>query len=412
MSKTIILGGGFAGLFTALHLLKHQYSQSIALVDRKEYFVFNPLLYELMTGEMTPDEVCPTYPELFRGQQSIAFLQETVTGVDLKERQVYLESGVHYKYENLVLALGKPAGFFGVEGAQESAFPLKDREHARRLSLHVRLCLEKAAQTDDVAERRALLTFAIVGGGPAGIEMAATLGDLLMSWYTKLEGDIQDIRILLINRPKELLKGDVNSRLRGTVQKALSSRKIPTELILGASASKVTPTSLDYQQDGQTHSIPTRTVIWTAGTSPNPIIDALEITPEHKPRKGILSVLPTLQLPDYPEVFAAGDCAILPDSPLPPTAQVAYQQGKAIADNLQALAQDRPLKPARVSLRGTMMKLGIETSVANIFDRREVGGRPGHLIREATYLELMPTPVHNLKVTADWIVDEIFHRHA
>ena len=125
-----------------------------------------------------------------------------------------------------------------------------------------------------------------------------------------------------------------------------------------------------------------------------------------------MQVLPTLQLPDYPEVFAAGDCTVLAEQPLPPTAQVAYQQGKAIAHNLKAKVHGHPLKPAKVTLRGSMMKLGIDESVANILDRIEVSGEVGHLIREATYLELLPTPIHDFKVTTNWIIDEIFNRHS
>lgn len=118
----------------------------------------------------------------------------------------------------------------------------------------------------------------------------------------------------------------------------------------------------------------------------------------------------TLQLPDYPEVFAAGDCAAEPE-PLPPTAQVAYQQGGAIAENLYQMTRDRPPQPAEVNLRGTLLKLGLEDSAANLFGRFQVTGKLGHLIRQGTYLELLPTPVHNLKVTAQWFKDEIFQRH-
>jgi NADH dehydrogenase len=118
-----------------------------------------------------------------------------------------------------------------------------------------------------------------------------------------------------------------------------------------------------------------------------------------------------MQLPDFPEVFAAGDCAVR-DPSLPATAQVAYQQAAAIAHNLKALALGRDnLKPARVSLRGTLMKLGIEDSVANIFDRYKVLGRNGHLIRQATYLEMLPNLSHDFEVTREWLNEEVFQRY-
>jgi NADH dehydrogenase len=119
-----------------------------------------------------------------------------------------------------------------------------------------------------------------------------------------------------------------------------------------------------------------------------------------------------LQLPDFPEVFAGGDCAVDMENLLPATAQVAYQQGAAIAHNLKAISEGDELTPAHVRLRGTLMKLGLEESVAEIFDRFEVKGKLGHLIRQATYIELLPKPVHNFKVTTEWLTDEIFHQIA
>jgi len=121
--------------------------------------------------------------------------------------------------------------------------------------------------------------------------------------------------------------------------------------------------------------------------------------------------MPTLQLLDFPDVFAGGDCIAIKDNSLPPTAQVAYQQGAAIAHNLKAMALGHELTPAEVNLRGTLLKLGIDNSVANIFDRFQVAGEIGHLIRQGTYLELLPTPVHDFKVTTQWLEDEIFHQH-
>jgi NADH dehydrogenase len=141
------------------------------------------------------------------------------------------------------------------------------------------------------------------------------------------------------------------------------------------------------------------------------LIEDLPIPKDKRDKHNRPLVTPTLQLLDFPEVFAGGDCAAVKDNSLPPTAQVAYQQGAAIAYNLKAMALGHKLKPAEVSLRGTLLKLGIDNSVANIFDRFELTGELGHLIRQGTYLELLPTPVHDFKVTSDWLKDEIFHQH-
>lgn len=127
-------------------------------------------------------------------------------------------------------------------------------------------------------------------------------------------------------------------------------------------------------------------------------------------RKGKLIISPSCQLPEYPEVFAGGDCAVSPEDPQPALAQVAYQQAKAIATNIKARCEGKDVKPAKVSLRGTLLKLGMGESVAEIYNRFEVKGKAGHLIRQATYLEMLPTPLHNFKATTEWLTEDIFEQ--
>ncbi|PZD73333.1 NADH dehydrogenase-like protein [Acaryochloris thomasi RCC1774] len=150
----------------------------------------------------------------------------------------------------------------------------------------------------------------------------------------------------------------------------------------------------------------------------NPLVSGLNIAEENRDgrrpvgdhRNGRLKVLPTLQLPDYPDVFAAGDCTVDPENPQPNTAQVAYQQGRDIADNIAALIEDKSLSPADVSLRGTLLKLGMGESAAEIFGPIEVKGRVGHLVREATYLSLLPLPGYKIKAGAQWLTDKVFEK--
>jgi NADH dehydrogenase len=406
---TVILGGGFTGLFTALHLCHHGHSQPIILIDQADRFVFKPLLYELLSGEMTDSQVQPRYEQLLDCDR-ITFVRDTVQDIDLQQRQIKLASGLHYSYANLVLALGSTTNYFGIPGAEKYTFAFRTGEDALALGRHLRDCLQQASQTTDSAHRRALLNVAIVGAGPSGVEMAATLADLLPQWYRKLNGDPEEIQITILNRSQEILKGDINSHLREAAEKALQQRRIPVQIITGAAVSSMTPESLQYnQQEGK--SIVAATVIWTAGTAVNPLLHNLAVPDELRDRSGRLKVAPTMQLPGFPEVFVGGDNAVL-DVMLPATAQVAYQQGAAIAHNLMALVEGKPLKPARVALRGTLMKLGLGEAAANLFDHFIIGGRSGHLIRQGTYLELLPTPVHNFKATFDWLTDEIFRRHS
>jgi NADH dehydrogenase FAD-containing subunit len=411
---TVIVGAGFTGLFTALHL-RHQHDlRSIILIDPQERFVFKPMLYELLTGELSEDTVCPTYKELLQGSD-IKFVQDKVVAINLQAKQLRLASGSDYTYSHLVLAIGSVQGYLGTAGAQENAFAFRTQENAIALERQLRKCLQQASQTSDEAQRHSLLTFAVVGAGPTGVEMAATLADLLPYWYARLGGNIHEIRIVLINHGKAILTGDVNAGLQKEALHAFRTRTVPVELILGVGVKSVDANYLEYQPADSTEikKLLTQTAIWTAGTAVNPLIQSLksQIQVEHLDKHGLPLVTPTLQLLDFPEVFAAGDCADVQSQPLPALAQVAYQQGASIAHNLIALTKGSSPRSAHVSLRGTLMKLGLNNGVANLLDKVQVTGKPGDLIRNATYLEMLPTPLHDFKATTEWLKEETFHHY-
>jgi demethylphylloquinone reductase len=407
---TIILGGGFVGLFTALHLSHQEYTRPIVLIEQRDRFLFKPLLYELLTGEMHEEQICPSYRALL-ADRSVSFIQDQVCSVDVVQQTVTLASGQSYPYSNLVLALGSQTTHFNTPGAAEHTFPLTSAAEAIALRDHLHACLRQARQTTDPEERLRLLTVAIVGAGPAGVELACTLADILPVWYDQLGGDYDDLRIVLVNRSGEILKGDINSRLQKTAQHALAERTVPVELLLNTAVAAIQPDGIAYSQQGNPNFLAAATIAWTAGTASHPILKHLPVAPHQRNSRGQLHVLPTLQLPDFPNVFVAGDCSYINDAPQPATAQVAYQQGKAIAHNLQAIATGRPLMSAPVVLRGTLMKLGVGDGVANLFNRLEVKGELGHLIRQATYLELLPAPGHNFKATTEWFADSLLQRH-
>ncbi|MFN6471791.1 MAG: NAD(P)/FAD-dependent oxidoreductase [Nostoc sp. SerVER01] len=402
---TVILGGGFAGLFTALHLSHQNYSHPIILIDQRDRFSFKPLLYELLSGELHSTQVYPRYKELL-ADSSVTFVQDTVKLIHPHQRRVILASGKLFDYSNLVLALGSKTTYFHTPGAAEYAMPFTSGEEAIALRKNLRHRLHQAIQTQDSERRRLLLTVAIIGAGPAGIELACTLADLLPIWYDELGGDADEIRVVLVNRSREILKGDVNSHLQCTVQRALKRRVVPVDFLFDAAVTKIHADSVEYRQHEQTQILPAGTIAWTAGTAPNPLLIELSVANN----RGRLVVTPTLQLPDFPEIFAAGDCATDNDNPQPTTAQVAYQQGKAIAQNLKRLGEGKPAIPVQIQMRGTLMKLGLNEGVANLFNKVQIKGQPGHLIREATYLQLLPNFGHNRKATTEWLTDELFGR--
>lgn len=407
-NQTLILGGGFTGLFTALHLSHQRCSLPTILIDQEWSFIFKPLLYEFLSGEMNVQLIWPRYDYLLQ-ESGVAFVRDTIQDIDLDQRQVKLTSGLCYTYKHLVLALGSTSGYFNVAGAKENSFAFRTAEDAMTLGRHLRDCLQRASQTEDSQARRSLLTVAILGAGRSGIELAATLADLLPEWYAPLGRDPAEIRIVVIQRGKEILKGDTDN-LRDSAESGLQKRNVPVELLLEAEVSAVNPQEVQFTRHNSSEVLNAATIVWTTGTAINPLIEKLPISEEHRDKQGRLQVTPTLQLPDFPEVFAGGDCAVVQDNPLPATAQVAYQQGAAIARNLQAISEGSEPTQAQVRLRGTLMKLGLEESVAEIFDRFEVKGKLGHMIRQGTYIQLLPKPMHNFKATTEWLTDEIFNQ--
>lgn len=405
---TVIVGGGFTGLFTALYLSHLRYNQPIVLIDQDARFVFKPLLYEFLVGEMSPEQVWPSYDELLAGSGT-TFISDTVTRIDLPAKKVELASGLHYDYRYLVLALGSVAGYFGIAGAEENAFSFRTAREAIALQTHLRQQLQKASQTDDPKLRASLLSVAVIGAGPSGLELGLTLADWLPQLYKELGGRGEEVRITLLNRGTEILAGDANTHLRNSALEAMQRRAVPVALVSGAAVSAVRPGEVEYKKDGETAVLEAGTIIWTAGTANHPLLKDLAIPDEQRDKHGKPFVTPTLHLLAYPEVFAGGDCVTLHKSE-PAMAQVAYQQAKSIAHNLvNVLAGDVP-NPEHVFLRGTLMKLGLSEAAAEIFNKYEIKGHLGHAIRQLTYLEMLPTPVHDLKVTTEWLSDEVFRR--
>jgi NADH dehydrogenase len=236
------------------------------------------------------------------------------------------------------------------------------------------------------------------------------LADLLPAWYEELGGDGQDVRVVLVQRGSDILQNNVKDRVREMVKESLTERRTPVELLLNAAVTDVSADSIRYQQDDEDHTLLANTVVWTAGSATHPIVQSLPIADIHQDDRGRPYLTSALQIVGFPNVFAGGDCAVNVHQPQPASAQVAYQQGRAIAQNILAMIEGHPIEPSNVTLRGTLIKSGIEEGIAEILDKFEVSGRVGHLVRQATYLSLLPTPARNIKLGAEWITDEVFEQ--
>ena len=405
LKPTIILGGGFTGLFTALHLSQQNYPNPVVLIDRQDRFVFKPLLYDYLTEEMSDNQVNPLYEELLEGSE-VKFIRDKVQEIDVGKKRVELANNGSIGYKYLVLALGSQTGYFGIEGAKENTLPFWTRQDAIALKKHLQDCLARSIKVEDSSERQKLLTIAIAGAGATGIELAATLADVLPQWYLKQGGKFEQLRLVLIDRSSQILSS-ASDRLRQAAQAALEKRPVKVELELNATVTTVRPQQIEFEQNEQQHTIEAATIVWTTGTTINPVIKSLPISDEYRDKKGRLKVLSTLQLIDRPEIFVGGDCAVNWDKSVPATAQAAYQQGAAIAKNLQALATNRTPDLAHVTIQGTMLKLGLNEAAADIFDRLLIEGKPAHLLRQGRYLTTLPTPVRDFQATTQWLSEEI-----
>jgi NADH dehydrogenase len=355
----VIVGAGFGGLNAARAL--RRVPVQVVLVDRNNYHLFQPLLYQVATAGLEPEEIAKPARAILRGQKNFDFRLVDVTRVDFAARRLDTSVGP-IPYDFLILSPGGETNFFGLEAMQRFGLQLKDIPDAVAIRNHVLTCFEQAMLEPDAERRRALLTFIIVGGGPTGVEMAGALSELirlvLVKDYPRL--NIKDVRILLLEATDKLLAA-LPERLREAAGKTLWRKYV--EVRFGA-------TVADF--DGQRirlksgEVIPAHTVIWAAGVRASPLNATLGLPVG---RQGRVPVGPTLQVAEHPEVFIIGDAAYREENgePLPMVAPVAIQMGRAVARNIGRQLRGRPLEPFRYRDQGTLATIGRNAAVANVY---------------------------------------------
>ncbi len=359
--RVVVVGSGFAGLWTARALENREVD--VLVIDRNNYHTFLPLLYQVAASELGPTSIAYPVRSILRSASNVDFLLAEVRGLDLEARTVTAgKEPVSYDY--LVLALGSREHFFGVEGAERHSFPLKTMDQAVALRHHVLTCFETAAHEKDPERRRALLTFAIVGGGPTGVEFAGALAELvhgpLLRDYRSVRAD--EVEILLLEATDRLLAG-MPLELGIYAVDRLERRHV--DVRLGVPVGKVSAESL-VLADGTT--IPTRTVVWSAGVqgAEGPESWGLPMA-----RGGRIRVNDYLQLPGHPEVYVAGDLAWVEDEgeALPGVAPVAMQEGTHAAENVLRAVRSEELRPFRFRDPGLLAVIGRYSAAAYIWGR-------------------------------------------
>jgi NADH:quinone reductase (non-electrogenic) len=408
-TRVVILGGGFAGLYSALHFEKTIAADptvEVTLVSRENFVLFTPMLHEVAAGDLDPsDIVCPLRPMLKR----VRFLQADVDSIDLEAWEVSLAHGVDRKrkvltYDHLIIALGSESNFFELPGVAERALTMKTLGDAFMLRNQVLGMLEMASLTDDAFARRAMLTFVVAGGGFAGVETVGALNDFVrdaLTYYPTLNE--AELRITLVH-PNSVLLPELNESLGRYAQTQLASRRVEIRTDTGVVA--FTDRGVELS-NGET--LGTQTLVWTAGVKPPGVLQSLPA----KKEKGRLIVNERLELPGFPGVWAVGDCAWIPNGsigkPHPPTAQHALREAVRCAKNVVAAIRGSPKAPFRFSTLGQLAAIGHHAGVADILGLRLSGFLAWWLWR-TIYLAKLPTFEKKLRVALRWTLDFAFSR--
>ncbi|MGP6159485.1 MAG: NAD(P)/FAD-dependent oxidoreductase [Vulcanimicrobiaceae bacterium] len=408
-ARIVILGGGFAGISTARRLerLLRPHEAQITVVSRENFSLFTPMLPEVSSGNLESRHVVTPVRAQLRDAR---FILGEVRSVDLQAKTVDVEhimlgSCQKLTYDQLVLCLGAVTSTFGLPGIAERAFPLKSLEDAERLRNHVIAMLELADVTIDPVERKRLLTFVFVGGGFTGVEAAGEMVDFFKSsvrFYRNI--DPREIEMVLVEGGTKLLP-ELQAGMGEYSAKDLERRGV--RVLLGNHVSGAYDDGL-HLADGTV--ISAATIVWSAGVKPSP---ALASSPIGRGRGGSIPVNPDLSVPNFPGVWALGDCAAIPapdGSRYPPTAQHALREGPFLAANIVAVLRGNETKPFRYESLGMMASLGGRRGVAGFRGKFLLTGFFAWVVWRTYYLLRLPGLDRQARVAFDWTLGLIFPR--
>jgi NADH dehydrogenase len=391
----VIVGSGFGGLNAATHLAPAPVD--ITVVDRDNYHGFWPLLYQVATAGLGADDIAHPIRSIYAPHHNINVRLGVVSGVDLEARTVDIEGETALPYDYLILAAGSSTNDFGIPGVDEHAYPLKTLPDAVRLRNHVLTTFEQADAAGGDEDAGAL-TIVLVGGGPTGVEMAGALAELighnLATDFHHL--DLTKARVVLVEMTDHLLPGfspaSQQAALRTLQEKGIDVR-FKTKL------AQVTGEGVSFE-DGT--SVPTRTVVWTAGVGANRLAGLI---PGPKGRSGTVPVEPDLSLPGHPEVFVIGDLASArgrDSQPLPQLAQVAIQGGRRTARNIRRRLAGKRTRPFRYHNHGIMATIGRRSAVAELPGGLRFHGTFGWLAWLAVHLVFLIGFRNRAVVLVNW----------
>ena len=406
--RIVILGGGFGGVYAAIHLeklLARQSAVEISLVGRDNFFLFTPMLHEIAASDLEITNIVNPLRKLLR---KVEVLVGEVNEIDLPNKRVLISRGYRnhsqeIDYDHLVIALGSITNFYDIPGLIDLAVPMKSLRDAIQLRAQILRHLEEANFECNPAERQSLLTFVVAGGGFAGVETVAALNDFVreaLPFYPALGEDL--LRVMLVHSGPAILP-ELGESLGRYSEKVVEKRGV--EIRLNTRVKSLTESRV-FLADGV--AIPSRTLVWTAGTVPSPIIASLPCAKE----RGRLLVNEFLRVPGWPNVWAVGDCAFVPDirnpgSSHPPTAQHAIREGKVVAHNIAAILLGRPLRSFSFTTIGLLASIGRRMGVARVLGFNFSGFFAWWMWR-TVYLSKLPGLDKKVRVAFDWTLDLLF----
>jgi len=396
----VIAGAGFGGL-TCARGLKHA-DVDVLLIDRRNYHLFTPLLYQVASALLDPGEVARPVRELIRPLANVDFRQADITGADLENRLLITDRG-SVPYDYLVLATGSQSEYFGIQSLARHAFGLKDLDESLALRNRVLSQFEASRWIADPEERRMMLTFAVIGGGPTGVELAGSLSELIRLVLRKdyRDLDLGEVRVVLLEAADSLL-APFTPRLRESARKSLEKKGV--EVMFGAKVDDVTATSIRLAGGKE---IAAGTIVWTAGVRASDLGGAIGATPGRQAR---IEVGPTLQVRGHPVVFVIGDLAGSVDGgmPLPMLIPVAMQQGRHVARTIAELGRNGGASAFRYRDPGIMATIGRNSAVAQL-GRVQLSGFLGWLMWLGVHFVNVISFRSRILVLVNWAWDYFFY---
>jgi NADH:quinone reductase (non-electrogenic) len=401
--RVVIVGAGFGGLTAARTLAGSPVD--VLLLDRNNYHLFQPLLYQVAVAALPPAEIAAPVRSILRRQRNLEFRIAEIVRID-PVRRVVVTPAEEIPYDTLILASGAATNFFGLDGVRRHGFDLKDLPGALRLRNHLIRCFEAAIAAHDPGDRRALLTIAVAGGGPTGVEVAGAVSELLRRVLRRDYPAIPagDVRVVLLEGGPRILS-TMPEELSAAA--AASLRRLDVEVRLGARV-------VDF--DGRVarlaggETLSARTLVWAAGVAAAPLGGTLGVEVD---AAGRIPVTPTLELRDHPEVFVVGDAALVrtADGTVPALCPPAIQMGAAAARNVLHRLAGRPLEPFRYKDPGTMATIGRSAAVVAL-GRLRLTGFPAWVVWLFVHLMQLVGFRNKLVVFVDWAWQYLFYTPA